>query len=621
MVGPWQVPVADVAVTATGFDAVTGEAMAMGERPPVALLNPRASARLAITEALTNLAAARVTELGRVVLSANWMAACGENAEDQALFEAVCEVGETLCPALGIAVPVGKDSLSMRTRWQQGDVEKQVVSPLTLNVTAFAPVDDVRLTLTPRIVRPADEADTLLVLVDLTAGRSRLGGSALAQCFRQLGDTPPDLDDPDALVGFFAGMRTVLDDGLALAYHDRSDGGLIVTVLEMAFAGRCGVDLNVDGGNALAVLFAEEPGVVLQVRRSDLERVTAAFDGLTVSVVGAPRPDADVTISVSGRKLLASSRAALQRAWTETSHQLQRLRDDPGCADEEFEAVADDVDPGLAFDVRFGPREAPAVGRRPRIAVLREQGVNGQLEMAAAFDRAGFEAVDVHMTDVLSGAVSLDDHAALVACGGFSYGDVLGGGGGWAKSILYHGAVRDAFAQYFDSDRLVLGICNGCQMLAQLQELIPRAGNWPRFVRNRSEQFEGRTVLVRLNAVASPWLDDMAGSVLPVAVAHGEGRAEFADPAALTRLNESGGVASQYVDGRHRVATTYPFNPNGAPDAIAGVVAANGRVLAMMPHPERMFRAAQNVIDPGAWDERGNGPWLRLFQNARAAIG
>lgn len=614
LVGPWQVPVADAAVTASGFKGYTGEAMAMGERPPVALLDPAASARLAISEALTNIAAASIPALGRVVLSANWMAACGENAEDRALFEAVRAVGEELCPALGIAIPVGKDSLSMRTRWSAGSAEHEVVSPMTLNVTAFAPVEDIRRTVTP-MLQPLP--DTSLVLVDLGGGKNRLGGSVLAQCYGQLGAQPADLDDPDTLVRFFAGVQKLLENRIVLAYHDRSDGGLLACVLEMAFAGRCGVDITLPSGDALAQLFAEEPGAVLQVRNHDLPQIVTAFDGLLVDVIGAPRTDARIRVSQGDALHIDAQRGDLQAAWSQTSYQLQRLRDDPQCAEEEFAALKDDDDPGLRPSVLFDllPR---ASGAKPKIAILREQGVNGQLEMAAAFDRAGFEAVDVHMTDLLSGRTRLDDHAALVACGGFSYGDVLGGGGGWAKSVLFHERLRSAFVDYFAGDRLVLGVCNGCQMLAQLKSLIPDADHWPHFVRNRSEQFEGRTVLLKLNAVNSVWLDGMAESVVPVAVAHGEGRAEFATADQLAELERSGQLAAQYVDGRHRITQTYPYNPNGAPRGLAAVTAANGRVLAMMPHPERVFRTVQNAVDMPGWQE--DGPWFRLFQNARQAL-
>lgn len=618
MVGPWQVPVADVAVTLAGFRTLRGEAFAMGERPPLALLDPAASARMAVAEAITNLCAADVPELGRTVLSANWMAAVGRNADEQALFDAVRAVGMELCPALGIAVPVGKDSLSMRTRWE----DREVSAPLTLIVSAFAPVADADRTLTPQI--RLDAGDTRLLLVDLGRGRNRLGGSALAQVYGQLGDVPPDLDDPADLIRFFETVQQENRAGRLLAYHDRSDGGLLACVLEMAFAGRCGLELDVSAlGEALPALFAEELGAVVQVRAADVAAVQAAFDGLPCIDLGAPRADGAVVIRSGSGAVIESDRATLQARWSETSHRMQRLRDDPACADEEFESIAENS-PGLSAALGYDPAEdvaAPFVSRgRPRVAVLREQGVNGQIEMAAAFERAGFEPVDVHMSDLLGGAVSLDDFPALVACGGFSYGDVLGGGGGWAKSVLYHEGVREQFERFFEADRLALGVCNGCQMMSTMKSLIPGARHWPRFVRNRSEQFEGRTVLVRVVDGGSPWLAGMNGSVMPVAVAHGEGRAEFADEDDAERFwrEAAGQVCLQYVDHHHRATERYPHNPNGAPRGLAGLTAADGRVLVMMPHPERVFRSVQNAWRDPAWGE--DGPWLRLFRNARVAL-
>jgi phosphoribosylformylglycinamidine synthase len=619
MVGPWQVPVADVAVTLAGYRTRAGEAFAMGERPPLALIDAAASARMAVGEALTNLCAAAVSDLSRVVLSANWMAAAGENADEQALFDAVQAVGMSLCPELGIAIPVGKDSLSMRTRWDGGDVS----APLTLIVSAFAPVDDASLTLTPELRH--DQGDTRLLLVDLGGGRNRLGGSALAQCYRQLGDEAPDLDDPGALRQAFSALQRLNRDGLLLAYHDRSDGGLLACVAEMAFAGRCGLELDLAAvGEPLPGLFSEELGAIVQVRAADVASVMAALDGLPCIDIGAPRQDSAIIIRHGDAVLLSADRAGLQQIWAETSHRLQKLRDHPGCADEEWQGITA-VDPGLSCRATFDAADdvaAPYLHRgRPRVAVLREQGVNGQIEMAAAFERAGFDPVDVHMHDLLSGAVDLLDFPVLAACGGFSYGDVLGGGGGWAKSIQFHAATRDVFAQFFAADRLALGVCNGCQMMATLNTLIPGAQNWPRFVRNRSEQFEGRTVLVQVGQTRSPWLQGMAGSVLPIAVAHGEGRAEFADDAAAESFWRTAAdqVCLQYVDNHRQVTERYPANPNGAPLGLAGLSAADGRVLVMMPHPERVFRAIQNSWRDPSWRE--DGPWLRLFRNARAAVG
>ncbi|MEZ5549879.1 MAG: phosphoribosylformylglycinamidine synthase [Pseudomonadales bacterium] len=613
LVGPWQVPVADVAVTFSGYRTHRGEAFAMGERSPLAVMDPAASARMAVAEALTNLCAAPV-ERSRVVLSANWMAAVGENAEEQALFDAVQAVGMELCPALGIAIPVGKDSLSMRTRWD----DTEVASPLTLIVTAFAPVLDARRVLTPQL--RTDAGPTRLLLVDLGGGRNRLGGSALAQCYRQLGDSVPDVDDPALLARWFDTLQSLNEQGLLLAYHDRSDGGLLATLLEMAFAGRCGLTVQLNTDEVFAQLFAEELGCVVQVREADFRKVTGLLDGLPWREVAQLREDGIVDIRQQDRSLFRSTRADLQEIWSELSCRMQALRDNPECAREEFETIRAE-DPGFSARLTY-PVDAPAVfnitAARPPLAVLREQGVNGQLEMAAAFELAGFAPVDVHMTDLLEGRVDLLDFPALVACGGFSYGDVLGGGGGWAKSILYHDAVQARFAEFFASDRLALGICNGCQMFAQIRELIPGAHDWPRFVRNRSEQFEGRTVLVRVNATQSPWLADMAGSVLPVAVAHGEGRTEFDSTEAERAFWQSDQAGLQYVDNGHQVTERYPANPNGAGSGLAGVLAAQGRVLAMMPHPERVVRAHANPWRDPSWSE--HGPWLKLFRNARAVL-
>ena len=619
MVGPWQVPVSDVAVTLSGHRTHQGEAMAMGERSPVALIDPAASARLAVGEALTNLFAADIEALERVVLSANWMAAAGRDAEEQALFEAVQAVGMDLCPKLGIAIPVGKDSLSMATRWQENGSQREVVAPLTLIVSAFAPVIDARRTLTPEL-RPVPSR---LLLVDLGGGQARLGGSAFAQCFGQLGDVCPDLDDALALAGSLRATAALNRDGLLLAYHDRSDGGLMATLAEMAFAGRAGWEIDIEQADLVAALFAEELGWVVQVAEADAARVSAAYvdAGAQVIDLGSVRTDERLVIRHRGAVAVEADRAAWQRRWAAPSHRMQRLRDNPEAADQEYATVSE-AHPGFSAKLSFDPNAVPAFsigGARPQVAVLREQGVNGQLEMAAAFERAGFAPIDVHMTDLISGAVSLGDFPALVACGGFSYGDVLGGGGGWAKSILYHGAVRDAFAAFFAGDRLALGVCNGCQMMAHLKSLIPGAEAWPRFVRNSSEQFEGRTVLVRINPSDSPWLSGMAGSILPVPVAHGEGRAEFADAADLEQLATTGRVAAQFVDTHHRVTQAYPANPNGSADGLAGVTAADGRALILMPHPERVFRTVQNAWSDPSWGE--DGPWLRLFRNARRALG
>ena len=617
MIGPWQVPVADAAVTLSGYRTYAGEAFAMGERSPLALINPKAAARMAVAESLTNIVSADIESLRRVVLSANWMAAAGSNAEEQALFDAVTAVGEEFCPALGIAIPVGKDSLSMQTRWQEGNDAKAVVSPVTLVVSSFAPVSDTRLTVTPEL---QDRGDSLLVLLDLgsDSGHQRLGGSALAQVYRQLGDQAPDVEDPAHLKALLDLVLSWKRQGKILAMHDRSDGGVLATLLEMSFAGRLGIDIEVpESDDVLAALFNEEIGFALQIAAGDLASLKAAAPG-SCSVIGRIRSDDRVVIQQGGVELYGAARAELQQQWAETSYVMQRRRDSSACADEEFASLRDSRtdNPGLNAQLTFDPSEVPAIlGKaQPTIAILREQGVNGQIEMAAAFSAAGFDCVDVHMSDLVSGDRQLAEFQAFVACGGFSYGDVLGAGGGWAKSVLLDARLRDQFAAFFAEDTLSLGVCNGCQMLSQLRSLIPEAEHWPSFVRNRSEQFEGRTVMVRVESNTSPWLADMVGSVMPVAVAHGEGRPEFRDgDFALVEKRQQ--VALRYVDAKHQVAGHYPDNPNGAPDGLAGLTAANGRVLAMMPHPERVYRSIQNVWRDPAWGE--DGPWLRLFRNAR----
>ena len=620
MVGPRQVPVADAALTLDGFDTFAGAAMAMGERSPVAVLNPAAAARLAVAEALTNLASAPIDDLRRVVLSANWMAAAGHEGQDQALFDAVRAVGEELCPVLGIAIPVGKDSLSMRTAWRRGSEEQVVVSPVTLIVSAFAPVADVRLGLTPEI--PA-ETDALYLLEPAFAAQCRLGGSALAQCRGAQTSTPPDVDDAMALRALFEWLAQARRNGWLTCYHDRSDGGLFATLAEMAFASCRGLDIHVRE-SPVAELFAEEVGVVVGIANVNaaVADVSARRAGLRLRQVAAVGPVQRIRVLQKGTTVYNATRADLERIWSATSDAMQRLRDDEACARQEFEAIASDA-PLLTFQANFDPNEdiaAPciATGIRPRVAILREQGVNGQIEMAAAFHRAGFEAVDVHMTDLFASPQLLDGFQALAACGGFSYGDVLGGGGGWAKSILFEPALRDAFAAFFARDTLTLGVCNGAQMLTALRELIPGASRWPRFVANRSERFEARTVLLRVNESASPWLTGMAGTLLPTPVAHGEGRAEFNLDADFEALHRDGDVALQYADIQGQPTERYPQNPNGAEQGLAGVTAANGRVLAAMPHPERVFRAIQNSWRHERWREAG--PWLRLFRNARVAL-
>lgn len=631
MVGPWQVPVADAAVTASGYQAYTGEAMAMGERTPLALLSAGASARMAVAEAITNIASAPIAQLGDIKLSANWMAPAGHPGEDARLYEAVQAVGAELCPALGIAIPVGKDSMSMRTVWRDGGEQRSVTAPLSLIVSAFAPVTDIRRSLTPELSR--DEGPTELLLVDLGRGKNRLGGSALLQVHGSVGEAPPDLDDPALLKGFFSAIQQLNREGLLLAYHDRSDGGVLVTLLEMAFASAAGLAIRVDalGADALAALFSEELGAVVQVRAVDVRRVreVLAQAGLQdcVHAVGNLTAEDMIEVTQNGKVLFSEKRSTLRGIWSETTHALQRLRDDATCADEEQALRVDAQNLGLSAKATFPidddvakPFIAKSGAARPRVAVLREQGVNGQIEMAAAFDRAGFSAVDVHMSDLLEGRVSLKDFQGLAACGGFSYGDVLGAGGGWAKSVLFHSRARADFSAFFErSGTFTLGVCNGCQMVSNLAELIPGAEGFPRFVRNRSEQFEARLALVRVEKSRSVLLQGMEGSLLPIAVAHGEGRAEFADDAARSGFESSGRVAVRWVDSHGNVASRYPENPNGSPSGIAAITSSDGRATLIMPHPERVFRAVQYSWRPKSWSE--DAPWMRLFRNARVFVG
>jgi phosphoribosylformylglycinamidine synthase len=626
MVGPWQVPVADVAVSLSDFEGYAGEAMAMGERAPVALLDAPASGRLAVGEALTNLCAADVRALTDIRLSANWMAACGQPGEDADLYATVKAVAVDLCAKLGLTIPVGKDSLSMRTEWKEGGVPRSVVAPVSLVISAFAPIGDARRTLTPRL---DPGRASRLVLLDLGAGKNRLGGSCWAQVFERRGGTPADLDDPALLCAMFAAVRELKDQGLVLAYHDRSDGGVLVTLLEMAFAGHCGLDLDLDADDAVAACFAEELGAVLQIPADAMAQAAAVLGrhglGNLWKDLGALIAGTDVRLRVRGREAYRGSRLELHRQWSEVSFRMQSLRDNPECAREEYSRLLEEHDPGLHATLNFNPAEdvaAPYIARgaRPAVAVLREQGVNSQTEMAAVFTRAGFDAYDVHMTDVLSGRVRLARFHGMVACGGFSYGDVLGAGEGWAKSILFHPAARDEFAAFFERPAtFTLGVCNGCQMLAALKDIIPGTDHWPRFVRNRSEQYEARLTSIRVPRSKSVLLRGMEESVFPVVVAHGEGFAEFASPADPATLLDQGRVALQYVDSRDQPTVRYPDNPNGSPAGVAGVCSADGRVTSLMPHPERVFRTVQHSWAPAEWGE--DGPWMRLFRNARVFLG
>ncbi len=616
MVGPWQVPVADAAVTTTSLQGYTGEAMAMGERPPVALLNPAASARLAVAEALTNIASANIEQLGDIKLSANWMAAAGQKGEDQALFEGVKAIGMEMCPALGIAIPVGKDSLSMRTTWSDDGIEKAVTSPMSGVITAFAPVSDVRKTLTPEL-RQID--GSVLVRIDLSKGQFRIGASILTQVYKAIGTVTPDVDSFEDLKDFFNLIQDWNNRGLVQAYHDIGDGGLLATVAEMMFASRLGAALE---PQTIESLFAEEIGAVLQLKATDWDALQAEIESSNLSdaihLVG--RVNNTDQLSING---LILARAELQQAWAEVSHQIQRLRDNVETADQEFALIADQTHKGLIAQATYDlnePVEAPFIAtRRPNMVILREQGVNGHVEMAAAFDKVGFNTVDVHMSDLLAGRVDLQDFEGLVACGGFSYGDVLGAGGGWAKSVLFNPKLRDQFESFFNRESTFsLGICNGCQMLSQLAPLIPGADNWPRFHRNVSEVFEARAVNVRVEKSVSVLLQDMQGSILPIAVAHGEGRV-VASNEHLASLNSNDQVTLRYVDSLGQPTQHYPLNPNGSPEAITGVTSKDGRATIMMPHPERNFRALQHSWKPEDWNE--DGAWLRMFRNARKFIG
>ena len=629
MVGPWQVPVANCAVTAASYDTYHGEAMSMGERTPVALLDFGASARLAVGESLTNIAATDIGDIKRIKLSANWMSPAGHPGEDAGLYEAVKAVGEELCPALGLTIPVGKDSMSMKTKWEENGESKEVTSPLSLVITAFGRVEDVRKTVTPQL--RTDKGETSLVLVDLGNGKNRLGATALAQVYKQLGDKPADVDNAEQLKGFFDAMQKLVRADKLLAYHDKGDGGLLVTLAEMAFAGHCGVKANIAelGEDALAALFNEELGAVVQVKNDNLDSVlsTLAANGLESCshVIGSVDASDRFVITSGDAVVLERSRTELRVIWAETTHKMQALRDNPACADQEFEAKKDNSDPGLNVSLSFDVNEdiaAPYIvkGAKPKMAILREQGVNSHVEMAAAFDRAGFEATDIHMSDILTGQAALDEYQGLVACGGFSYGDVLGAGEGWAKSILFNAQAREQFQAFFNREETFsLGVCNGCQMLSNLKELIPGAELWPRFVRNESERFEARFSLIEVQKSDSVFFDGMAGSRMPIAVSHGEGRVEVRGGEHLNAIEASGTVALRYVDNNGNPTQQYPNNPNGSPNAITGLTTADGRVTIMMPHPERVFRTVANSWSPEGWGE--NGAWMRMFQNARKNIG
>ena len=653
MVGPWQVPVADVAVTTLDYKGKHGEAMTMGERTPLAVIDAPASGRMAIGEALTNLAAAPVKDLGKVKLSANWMAACGVEGEDAKLYDTVHAVGMELCPALGISIPVGKDSLSMRTKWEDEGVAKEVVAPVSLIISAFAAVDDVNRTLTPQL--RTDLGDTTLIAIDLGRGKNRLGGSILAQVTQQVGDAAPDVDNPDDLKNFFNTIQRLNREGKLLAYHDRSDGGFMAAVAEMAFAGHCGVSLNVDmltldptqeqdygdaknwaqqvaerrNDQTLRALFSEELGALIQVKQDERDAVFAILRDAGLSacshVIGKPNTSDQIEIYRDAKKVYGAPRADLQRNWSEVSWRIARLRDNPACADSEFKLLEDAADPGISPVLTFDPAEdiaAPFIntGKRPKVAILREQGVNSQIEMAYSMDRAGFDTHDVHMSDLIAGRANLKDFTGFVACGGFSYGDVLGAGEGWSKTILFNAQMAEQFAAFFNrQDTFALGVCNGCQMMSNLAPIIPGAGAWPKFTRNQSEQYEARFVTVEVQQSPSIFFAGMEGSRIPIVVAHGEGFADFSQQGDIAQAN----VALRYVDNRGAVTETYPLNPNGSPQGITSVTTTDGRFTVLMPHPERVFRAATMSWAPDAWKQVADGasPWMRMFRNARKWVG
>ena len=649
MVGPWQVPVADCAVTAMSFEGYRGEAMAMGERTPLAAIDAAASGRIAVGEAITNIAAAPIADISDIKLSANWMAACGQPGQDAALFDTVKAVGMELCPALGISIPVGKDSLSMRTTWNDAQGSKEVISPVSLIVSAFAPVPDVRRALTPQL--RTDLGDTALILIDLGRGKNRMGASALAQVMQQIGNEVPDVDDPQDLKNFFAAIQQLNAEGRLLAYHDRSDGGLFATLCEMAFAGHCGVSVSVDilamegehasdSGDAknwatqvgerrnemsLRALFNEELGAVIQVRadeKSEVMNVLRSHNlGACSHIIGKPNARGVIELMRDAKMVFSQTRVDLQRAWSETSWRIARLRDNPTCADAEYDRLLDEKDPGLSPRLAFDPQEdiaAPfiATGARPRVAILREQGVNSHVETAWVMHKSGFEAVDVHMSDLIAGRAKLDDFKGFIAVGGFSYGDVLGAGEGWAKTILFNAALSDQFSGFFKrADTFALGICNGCQMLSNLKSIIPGAEAWPKFTRNKSEQFEARFAMVEVAESPSIFFAGMAGTQSPIAVAHGEGYADFSQTGNIDEAI----VAMRWIDNRAQVTETYPFNPNGSPRGITSVTTPDGRFTVLMPHAERVFRTVQHSWHPDGWGE--DSPWMRMFRNARKWVG
>ncbi|QLE79418.1 phosphoribosylformylglycinamidine synthase [Francisella sp. Scap27] len=622
MVGPWQVPVADCAVTTATVDSQSGEAMAMGERTPVATINAAASGRLAVAETVTNLLASDIASLSDIRLSANWMVAANQGDENQKLYETVKAVGMEFCPELGIAIPVGKDSMSMKTKWSDDGKAKAVTSPMSIVTSGFAPVVNARKTLTPMLI---DDGDTVLLHIDLSNGAGRLGGSSLAQAYNQIGSIAPDVEASKLKVLFENITKLKVDDKI-LAYHDISDGGVFTTLVEMAFAGRKGLDITLNSNDILTELFAEEVGAVIQVKNSDRKLVQSMFESADIHLCTIAKLNSsdEINIFTNADKVYSNTRVNLQRWWAETSYQIQSLRDNSECAKQEFDSILDTNDKGIHVNATFDIEEditAPFINtQKPKAAILREQGVNGHVEMAAAFTTAGFEAHDVHMSDLHAGRVNLDDFKVLVACGGFSYGDVLGAGGGWAKNILFSDNLKAQFSRFFGrDDTLTLGVCNGCQMLAQLKSLIAGAEDWPIFIKNKSEQFEARTSMVEIQESDSVWFDGMTGTLAPVAVAHGEGRPLFESSQQQQNMLASNQVALNFVDNNGSKTENYPQNPNGAIDGLTAVTALNGRVLAMMPHPERVYRAITNSYIPAEYDEYS--VWMRMFRNARKWVG
>ena len=626
MVGPWQIPVADVAVTLAGYETYVGEAFAIGEKAPLALINAPASGRMAIGEAITNIAAAAIDDISNLKLSANWMAPAGHVGEDAALFETVKAVGMEFCPALGISIPVGKDSMSMKTVWNEDGENKAVTAPISLVVTAFANATDARKTLTPQL--RIDQGETKLILIDLGHGQNRMGGSALAQVYSQIGNEAPDVDDANQLKTFFKIIQTLNAEGKILAYHDRSDGGLFTTLCEMAFAGHCGIDIDLTNleGDVVSALYNEELGAVLQVKADEayviLTTLNLALNG-GAHLIGNVLANNTIKFTDTGKVVFLDTRVHLHRIWSETTYHMQKLRDNPVCAQQEYDRILDNADSGLHTHLTFDINDniaAPYINKsRPKMAILREQGVNGHVEMAAAFDRAGFATYDVHMSDIIAGRTSLKDFAGFVACGGFSYGDVLGAGEGWAKSILFNSRASDEFSAFFNrGDSFALGVCNGCQMMSNLHSIIPNANHWPHFVRNKSEQFEARVAMVEVLESPSLFFNGMAGSRMPIAVAHGEGFAEFISKNAVNSVLDKKLVTMRFVDNTSTPTERYPLNPNGSPQGITGLTTPDGRFSIMMPHPERVFRAVQHSWQPDDWAE--DAPWMRMFRNARKFI-